>query len=681
MSIRKKILIFGSAILIVPMLVILFLSYSVLNKQIEKAAQEYLQNASIIARNEMINRLNEIQKLTTQTSRSPEFKKAVRQSNEPALNEISGAIHQVYDYIDFWMIVDGQKTLIFSRPNEKKTLSPRLNALIGQAETARKAITSEEVLDLDELFAVGSKAYNQFKVRISPQDRSNGKNRFLTKCLASIAIAPIYDRGNAQRMGFLIVGCITNNDDYLPKVYSKSVKDSYLAISIDNTRITSNIRSPQKDNYIGSPSPITINTLEGMRSVYYGKQNNGGEIHIFVDTPILNRAGKHVGILGVGIPEHKFSVIMNIQRNIVVCVALFCLVIMIFIGRYAANRISEPIMKAAELAGQIAQGNTEVSIEKRFFDGKNSETSILLQSFQKMACDLKKSEAERADYLEKLQNEQIEQQKLSQQLALLNVSLEEKIQLRTQDLREAVISLQKSGEVKSLFLANMSHELKTPLSAIIDYSKLLKDEIFGSLNDKQQEYVQNILGNGNHLLRLINDILDLSKIEAGKMSLTLGRYSMANIIEESFSMVRSFAERKKIAVTILIKPHDFIVKVDANKLKQVLCNLLSNAIKFTLRNGKVMVKAFKNENYLYIIVKDNGIGIKEEDQKRIFNEFEQVDSSYEREYGGTGLGLPLAKKLVELHGGKILLTSQIGAGTEVIVTLFTNSDENMDSAS
>ena len=153
------------------------------------------------------------------------------------------------------------------------------------------------------------------------------------------------------------------------------------------------------------------------------------------------------------------------------------------------------------------------------------------------------------------------------------------------------------------------------------------------------------------------------------MTLSLGIYPISEIVHNSFDIVKSLAYRKNIEVSFDLNPPDFKIKVDAKKLKQILYNLLSNAVKFTPENGKVEVKITKFENVIKILVKDNGIGIKDEDQEKVFVEFEQVDSSYEKEYEGTGLGLPLTKKLVEMHGGEIHLHSKPNEGTEVLITL------------
>jgi signal transduction histidine kinase len=193
--------------------------------------------------------------------------------------------------------------------------------------------------------------------------------------------------------------------------------------------------------------------------------------------------------------------------------------------------------------------------------------------------------------------------------------------------------------------------------------------LFGPLSEKQERYIRTIWSSGTHLLQLINDILDICKIEAGKMQLSLSTFSVAEIVENSFHVVKSLAYGKNIDVSIIIEPPAFMVRADAKKLRQILYNLLSNAIKFTPDYGQVSLEVVRREALVRFSVRDNGIGIREEDQARVFNEFEQVDSSYSRQYEGTGLGLPLTKKLVEMHGGEIYLASKPGKGTEVIFTI------------
>jgi len=229
--------------------------------------------------------------------------------------------------------------------------------------------------------------------------------------------------------------------------------------------------------------------------------------------------------------------------------------------------------------------------------------------------------------------------------------------------------LEAASRHKSEFLANMSHELRTPLNAITGFSEVLLERMFGEINPKQTEYLQDILSSGRHLLSLINDILDLSKIEAGRMELSLAQFHLPLALENAITLVKERAARHGIALDIDIDPGLGEFMGDERKIKQILLNLLSNAVKFTPEGGRIGVKAGRADGVVEIAVSDTGIGIAPKDQEAIFEEFRQVGSDEARKVEGTGLGLTLTKKFVEMHGGRIWVESEVGKGSTFRFTL------------
>jgi protein-histidine pros-kinase len=237
-------------------------------------------------------------------------------------------------------------------------------------------------------------------------------------------------------------------------------------------------------------------------------------------------------------------------------------------------------------------------------------------------------------------------------------------------LREKNIELENAATSKNKFLANMSHELRTPLNGIIGFAEFLVDGKPGPLNARQKDYLGDILNSGRHLLQLINDILDLSKVEANRMDFHPEPFSVLKAIEGVCAVAKPIAQKKHIPIRIDVAPELDEAVLDPQKFKQVLYNLLSNAIKFTNEGGSVQIRAARvGEDRFSVIVQDTGIGIRQEDIPRLFNEFEQLESGVTRRYDGTGLGLALTKKIVELQGGTITLESEFGCGASFTVVL------------
>ena len=290
---------------------------------------------------------------------------------------------------------------------------------------------------------------------------------------------------------------------------------------------------------------------------------------------------------------------------------------------FLARRLARPILKLRRGAEKIARGDLTTRIDVRTGD----DVETLARDFNRMADQLQ-------DY---------------------TVGLERKVSEKTAELEAA-------NRHKSEFLANMSHELRTPLNAVIGFSEALREEMFGKLNPKQLEYVGDIHGSGMHLLSLINDILDIAKVESGRMELDLRVFDVGAAIGNCLTLVRERAMRQSLALAVEV-PAGLTWCADERKFKQVLLNLLTNGLKFTAAGGKVCVGARVEDGMLAVTVSDNGVGIAPADQGLIFEQFRQLRGEQGARQEGTGLGLPLSLQMVELHGGTLTVVSEPGVGS------------------
>jgi len=247
-------------------------------------------------------------------------------------------------------------------------------------------------------------------------------------------------------------------------------------------------------------------------------------------------------------------------------------------------------------------------------------------------------------------------------IAIENVRLFHEIEEKSRQLEIA-------NKHKSDFLANMSHELRTPLNAIIGFSEVLIEKMFGEINEKQLDYLNDIHSSGRHLLSLINDILDLSKIEAGRMELDLNDVNVPDTLASALTLVRERAQNHGIELALEVDSKIDVIEADERKVKQVVLNLLSNAVKFTPDGGRIALSAMLDTDHIAVAVQDTGIGIAPEDQEAVFEEFKQVGRDYTKKAEGTGLGLALTRRIVELHGGRIWLASVPGKGSTFTFTL------------
>jgi signal transduction histidine kinase len=256
-----------------------------------------------------------------------------------------------------------------------------------------------------------------------------------------------------------------------------------------------------------------------------------------------------------------------------------------------------------------------------------------------------------------------------QELLVKNRKLVDSLQRSNKNLERTNKALEQASHAKSDFMAKMSHELRTPLNVIIGFAELMLDQVPGTVNEEQKQCLDDIFASGQHLLGLINDILDLSKIESGKVELRLTNITLPNLIESARSAMMPILVQRRQSLGVKLEAGLPLVRADEARLRQVFFNLLSNATKFTPNGGEIRIEAARKGNWCQVSVVDNGIGIKKEDQKQIFAPFYQVENSIARERKGTGLGLALVKQIVEQHGGRVWVESEYGKGSRFTFTL------------
>ena len=352
-----------------------------------------------------------------------------------------------------------------------------------------------------------------------------------------------------------------------------------------------------------------------------------------IEAASLDGAPSYASVASIGTPpwtvvvEQPAEVVTApLRRSLLGALAILAvaLVMSFLVSLWYARRLSGPILALEAGAAAFRQGNFEKRIGVRTGD----EIELVAAEFNRMA----------------------------DQLQEYTTDLERKVAEKTTELETA-------NRHKSEFLANMSHELRTPLNAVIGFSEVLKERMFGELNDKQMEYVRDIYGSGQHLLSLINDILDLSKIEAGRMELDIHEFDVRAAVANCCTLIRDRAQRQKLKLESVVDPDVGRWPADERKFKQILLNLMSNAVKFTSPGGMVTVRVRIEDNWLAVSVADTGIGIAAEDRAAIFEEFRQLHAPGEAKHEGTGLGLSLSRRLVELHGGRITVESVAGKGS------------------
>lgn len=472
----------------------------------------------------------------------------------------------------------------------------------------------------------------------------------LSDPLVTVAV-PITDIGNN------FVGAIMaeiNFKDFLQSTFNThSSSSSLLTISAMGGTIvgSSQLALAQQLNYNQKLWAVAKNQVATTAMIKTHDQE-----YLTSYSPILGLPGW--GVIVSQSSDQAFAIINQLEMPAFIAI-LVAIAFSSFISVLVARSITRPIRELATTANRIATtGNLDAQIDITSQD----EVGELTAAFNGMILGLRKTR---------------------QALELWNMELGHKVEIRTRELTATNTclgninrELEQANLHKSQFLANMSHELRTPLNAIIGFGEVLQDELFGPLNHRQARYVENVVNSGRHLLNLVNDVLDLSKVEAGRMDLHLEDFSAYQVVNEVRVQLSELAAKKQLITLVQIEPDLDIIQADRARYRQILFNLLSNAIKFTPDNGIITLAGHRVGPGIYqptpvavFSVEDSGIGINPPDQSYIFESFRQVDNSYSRQYQGTGLGLALTRKLVEMHGGKIWVESELNKGSKFYFTL------------
>jgi len=350
----------------------------------------------------------------------------------------------------------------------------------------------------------------------------------------------------------------------------------------------------------------------------------------------------------------------RLKRYVVIAsiVLAVCLVAALLVSSIFRRAVAEPIIRLAEVARAVSREKNYAVRAPRTND--SGELAILIDAFNEMLAQIQQNESALREARDDLE------QRVTERTAELERAKRE-VETFSFSILRAKEELERSSKFKDQFLSTMSHELRTPLNAVLGFSELLTEERYGPLNERQQRYVKHIHTGGKHLLRLINDILDLSKIEAGRLELTIENVPVPTSFAEVVDIMRSLADKK--SQTLLQEaPSGLSVRADPTRFKQVLMNLIGNAIKFTPEGGAIRLLAHRLDEGVRVEVRDSGPGIPVEEQQRIFEAFYRLGET-DKKTEGTGLGLAITRRLVELHGGTLGLESQPGSGSCFFFTL------------
>ena len=626
---RKKILLVLVAAVIIPILLLTIAANKAGQEAQEKVLITTLETGLKIVRGEMRERKNGMRRVCSLLANSGEVQKAVLHKDRRYLSLSISSLKNHFEYVDYIHIVNRESySLAQLSADMRYTPGGKLGKLVEQAMKEKRVIFSEELLALDDLFIMGSRDYEKFIVQ-EKGVAEGSQQKVIRQALISLVVVPIYLEHDMDNViGAIIVGDIFNNDEAFPNNVSSYSQDAMVLASTGGIRIASNFAKEGGKEFIGtSIAHKDPYITKQVNPKYLSTLNVVGVPYKFLNEVLYNSSKQPVGFIGVGLPEASYFTLNAANDQLFILFSLLGLVLLSFSICYV----------------------------------------------QKYLNNL---EEEKESYKTRVKEEYNRQVYLSNELRHLNSNLEVQVKERTEHLTTIVERLKQTDATRTRFLAGLSHELRTPLNIIISSAQVLQDEILGSLNIKQKNYVQSIYSSGDHLLSTINNLLRLSKGEFGKDKLHLSIFCLQELIEEVVRNARKYTPYKKLNITAAFREPNLLIQADMLKVRQIIYNLISNAVKFTEDGGKIEVQVAKTGNLVCLVVEDNGIGMDKEDLSKVFSEFSQGQNAAKSKYQGTGLGLTIAKYLVEQHGGTIYLESSLHKGCKVTVLLPINRTED-----
>jgi len=650
-SLRTKLILILLMVSLASIIVVGLLSFFNARNSLQKAAMEALEangnlKSQIIElffqeRNNDIKAAQDFFNIKTNLSVVSKYKEdRTNPEYHDAVKMLDGQLQtfqKVYKYIDITLVdPEGEIVYVSEKSHEKYDLDTKLSTQDSKAfEEGKKEVYFSDVF-------VNTKISNDLRMLVSaPAYNLDGE--FIGVIAFEINMEPIYeltqDWTGMGETGETLIGKKIDNEFVFLNPFrhdSEYNLNQRIGLAVD-------VIIPMQRAVNESPGTGLLVDYRGEKVIAHWRNIN-----------LVNW-----GLVAKIDQKEAFSSVRTL-KNYIVGFSIAFIIILIIIAFWISKKMVGPLNSLNKFSVRVASGEYDNHPKVT----SNDEIGQLTVAFINMANQLDTS-------IKKFKAEIKERKQAVQELSKYQEDLEKLVKERTAELSYSNAELAKAARMKDEFLASMSHELRTPLNSVLGLSEALQEEVYGSLNQKQLKSLENIEQSGRHLLSLINEILDLAKIEAGKIELEYTRISIRNLVESSLVFVKQIALEKRLKVTSGVSGSIEFFMADEKRMKQILVNLLSNAVKFTPVGGEVAldVVVHEEDNKIDFCVKDTGIGISEENMEKLFIAFVQIDSSLSREYEGTGLGLALVKNLTELHNGAISVESVVNEGSSFTVSL------------